>query len=388
MIGHHHNPTSGQGPWAGIAPQAIRQNLLWLKRRLQHHAIGSRAAPVWAVVKADAYGHGLEHALQALDEADGASVANLDDALRLRRLGWSKPILVLSIWGLQAGDLCDRFLGELHVVVDDEHQLATLEAIRPATARLHAWLRFAGQLRSQGFAHSEYRAAFHRLLALVQSGTLIGAGHLHHYAASEDAQALQFERQSFACATAQLPGPYCTANSAALCGEGPGPLHEGGHWLRCGLLLYGASALPPSTGPELGLQPAMNLHARLLARRFIRAGEAVGYGDSFRAKRDTCIGTVGIGYGHGVPRNLWKKGSVLVGDHGRRVPLAGRVAMDCLTVDLGPSPAEQVGDIVTIWGSAPNGAIRPVEAVAHDCDTIAAELLTSLTARVPLVPVN
>lgn len=370
------------GPWAGIDHEAIAHNLAWLRRRVS----GSAHAPrIWAVVKGDAYGHGLAHAQAALTDADGLSVASLDDVHRLRRHGWDRPVLLLSAWGLTADDLGDPSLGELHLVIDDEPQLALLERLGPRSAKPHAWLRYAGRLKMQGFDQPAYGAAFKRLTALTEAGVLAGAGHLHHYAASEDPIALARERREFASDTGHLSGPRNTGNSAALCGDHPEDLHRAGHWLRCGLLLYGASALPGFTGPCLGLRPAMSLHARLLSIRKVKAGQAVGYGDSFRAARDTCIGTVGIGYGHGVPRGLWHGGRVFTGAAGRSVPLAGRVAMDCLTVDLGPDAREQAGDIVTLWGRSSSGSVLPVETVAESCGTIAAELFTRLTARVPLV---
>lgn len=378
---------AGSGPWASIDPAAIAHNLAWLRRRLSAAAAGAGTPPprLWSVVKADAYGHGLHHALGALDGSDGIAVATLDDAVRSRELGWRHPIMLLSAAGLDPAVLGDPALGELHIVIDDEATLRRLEDMRASLPRVHAWLRHAGRLRSQGFDDSGYAGAFGRLHALARDGALAAAGHLHHYAMAEDPQALAAERQAFAQATAGLPGPHSTGNSAALCGNAPWPAHAAGHWLRCGLALYGASAVPGRNGARLGLRPAMSLHARLLGIRRVAAGQTVGYGDSYRAPRDTCIGVVGIGYGHGVPRGLWRHGHVLAGDGGRPVPLAGRVTMDCLTVDLGPQPAERPGDIMTLWGHAPAGAALPVETTARACDTIAAELLTGLTARVPLL---
>lgn len=370
-------------PWAAIDRAAITHNLAWLRRRL-HHPGSACSARLWAVVKADAYGHGLGHVLSALSEADGLCIADLQDAHRLRRHGWHRPILLLSACGLNAAELLDPALGELHVVVDDEPQLVQLERLTPQRSSLHAWLRYAGRLRSHGFEQPDYDAAFARLNALVEAGVLAQAGHMHHYAAAEDPAVLAQERQEFAAAVGHLPGPRNTGNSAALSGNHPETIHPAGHWLRCGLLLYGASALPGTTGAQLGLRPAMSLRAPLLAVRRVKAGQTIGYGDSFRSARDTCIGIVGIGYGHGIPRALWQHGRVLAGPTGRCVPLAGRVAMDSLAVDLGPAAPEQPGEAVTLWGRCTSGALLPVETAAGSCDTIAAELFTSLTARVPL----
>lgn len=373
------------GPWASIDPTAIAHNLAWVRRRMPQAPTNTPPPRLWAVVKADAYGHGLHHALGALGASDGIAVATLSDVLRVRKLGWHQPVLLLSAAGLNPSALGDPALGELHIVIDDDAALQRLEHMPCPLPHIHAWLRYTGHLQSQGFDDISYPAAFRRLQALAQNGALAAAGHLHHYAMAEDAQALAAERHAFARVTAGLPGPHSTGNSAALCSVAHYPIHPAGHWLRCGLALYGASALPGRTGTQLGLRPAMSLHARLLVVRRVAAGQSVGYGDSYRAPQDTHIGVVGIGYGHGLPRNLWRRGQLLAGKAGRPVPLAGRVAMDCLTVDLGGHPGEKPGDIMTLWGQSPAGVALPVEAAAQACDTIAAELLTGLTSRLPLL---
>lgn len=374
-----------EGPWASVDRAAISHNLEWVRRRMQRDAPAGVPPPrLWAVAKANAYGHGLNHALPALERADGLCVSTTEEALQARSYGWKRPILLLSSAGLSLDALRDPALGELHIAIDTPAFLQALEHQTPSLPHIHAWLRYAGNLRSHGFDDNDYADAFRRLHGLALAGLLAGAGHLHHYAASEDAHALTLERQTFATITAGLPGPHCTGNSAALCSQAPIPMHPSGQWLRCGLALYGASALPDRTGAQLGLRPAMSLHARLYAIRPVASGQTVGYGDSFRAARDTCVGLVGIGYAHGLPRRLWQHGRLIAGC-GRMVPLAGRVAMDCLTVDLGPRPTEQPGDTMTLWGIAPSGAALPVEKVALACDTIAAEMLTGLTARVPLI---
>jgi len=384
-------PTSipSTGPWAVIHRNAISHNLSWLRQRLYHCSPGAPVR-VWAVVKADAYGHGLTHTVPALQQADGLGVTTPDDVRRLRRQGWQKPILLLSASGVRAEEICDPSLGELHLVIDEPSQLDQLERLarlpesrRPT--RLNTWLRYAGRLGNLGFDVTEYAPAFERLLALKTKGLVVEAGHLHHYAGAEDADALRAERNEFATVVGRLPGPFSTGNSAALCGSLPETLRQEGHWLRCGLLLYGASALPGTAGAQLGLRPAMSVHARLVAVRYLKAGQNVGYGDTFQTQRDTWVGTACIGYSHGVPRQLWEQGHALVGPSGRPVPYAGRVAMDCLSLDLGPNACEQVGDIVTLWGHAPNGAALPVETVAASCSTIAAELFTGLTSRLPLI---
>ena len=372
------------GPWADIDRQAIADNHAWLTQRIRRASHGT-SARIWAVIKADAYGHGLLHALPALSQADGLCVSGMHEALRLRAAGWQKPILLLSAYGLTASDLCDPTLGELHLVLDDASQLELLEQRAPGKTAIHAWLRYAGRLGGQGFEQPAYGAAFARLMALQKAGSIVQAGHLHHYAAAENPELLRRERQEFTACIGQLPGPRSTGNSAALCGELPEGIYPQGHWLRCGLLLYGASALPGRTGAQLGLRPAMSVRARLLSVRRIRAGQTVGYGDIFRAPRDTYIGTVGIGYSHGLPRCFGENGHVVVNRTARAVPVAGRVAMGCLSVDLGPYADERPGDVVTLWGTVSDGVHQAVETVAASCGTIAAELFSGLTARVPLI---
>lgn len=371
------------GPRARIDCQAISHNLAWLRRRVA--SAGTQPVPrIWAVIKANAYGHGLAHAVAALQNADGLAVSDPHDAYHVRSLGWGGPLLLLSACGLEVDTLADPALGELHVVIDDEYQLALLEASRLTGRGLHVWLRYAGRLGSHGLGDPAYGRAYARLQSLQRAGILAQVGHLHHYASAEDPDALRQERSEFAALVGHHPGPCNTGNSAALCGAAPEALDDRTQWLRCGLLLFGASALPGVTGADLGLRPAMSLQAPLLAVRHIRAGQTVGYGESFRTQRDTYIGVVGVGYSHGIPRSLWQHGRLLAGHGGRPVPAAGRVAMDTLTVDLGPDAPEQPGDVMTLWGQTAGGAHLPVETVAAACSTIAAELLTSLTARVPL----
>lgn len=372
------------GPWAEIDCQAIADNLAWLRQRIDNANMGPPAR-IWAVVKANAYGHGLLNALAALQHADGLCVNSLDDAICLRQAGWQGPLLLLSAYGLRPSDLADPCLGELHLVIDAPDPLHALAQLQSNSPHLHAWLRYAGRLGGQGFEDSTYPAAFEQLQALLQARIIKQAGHLHHYAAAEDPQSLVEERQVFMQTVGKLPGPHSTGNSAALCGDLPEGIHKPGHWLRCGLLLYGASARPGCTGSQLGLRPAMHLRARLTSVKRVKAGQTVGYGDSYRAPRDTLVGTVSIGYSHGLPRCFWEHGQVLVNRTARVVPSAGRVAMDCLAVDLGPTATERAGDIVTVWGSASAQLHQPVETVATACSTIAAELFTSLTARVPLI---
>lgn len=384
-------PCSRAAAWARIDTAAMASNLARLRSRLpaaDASGHGSAAAPrLWAVVKADAYGHGLRHAVESLQSADGLAVATADDLHVLRDLGWKGPLLLLSCAGIDPAALRDPRLAPLHLVIDEPAGLDRLERLTaPAPSGLHVWLRYTGELRNMGFDEATYPAAFQRLYALVEKGAVAAAGHLLHYARAEDAEALAFERRAFDAVTAGLPGPRCTGNSATLCGASPDSGCLNDDWLRCGLALYGASALPGIDSAALGLRPAMTLQARLSAVQKVKAGDTVGYGAAFRAERDTWIGVVGIGYGHGLPRHLWRNGYVLAGPEDRRVPFAGRIAMDSLTIDLGPQqPAERPGDVVTFWGTTPSGTVLPVETAAAACDTIAAELLTGLSARVPLI---
>ncbi len=362
------------GAVALIDAQAIAHNLRRLRRVLRH--AGTRRAPrIWAVAKADAYGHGMEHALAGLADADGLGVLTLDDALRCRRLGWKRPILAMGA-DFTLADLRDPALYPLHVVIDRPEQLAGLAGL-PLPCMPHVWLRHCGALNHAGLQAGEYRAAFRSLHAELEAGRLAGLGHLQHYAGAEDPEQLPRERRAFHELISGMPGPLCTENSAAVLSDPASACLT--DWVRCGIALYGISPLRGLTGRALGLRPAMALQAPLYAMQAVRAGQGVGYHGGFRAERDMRIGLVRCGYADGYPRTV--QGPCQAGVQGRMAAIVGRVSMDTLAVDLSAHPDAGPGDAVTLWG--PGGP--EVESVAGWAGTISAHLCVGLTARVPRI---
>lgn len=366
--------TGIRAPVALIDPQAIMHNLRQLRRLLRPP--GAQSAPrIWAVAKADAYGHTLEHVLAGLGEADGLGVLTLDDALRCRRLGWKGPILAMGA-GLELAALEDPALYPLHLIVDQHAQLAGLSRLQLPAAP-YIWLRHCGALNHAGLQADEYIDAYRLLHAGLQAGRLAGLGHLQHYASAENPEQLQKERRAFQELISAMPGPLCTENSAAVLSDQAAA--HGTEWVRCGIAVYGISPLHGLTGRALGLRPAMALQAPVYAAQALCAGQSVGYNGTFRAERDMRIGLVRCGYADGYPRNL--QGQCEAGVHGRMAPIVGRVSMDTLTIDLSGFPEAGPGDVVTLWG--PGGP--DIESVAGWAGTISAHLCVGLTARVPRV---
>jgi alanine racemase len=348
---------------ATIDLSAIRHNL----------AVARRCAPgreVFAVVKANAYGHGVREVVTALhDEADGFAVASLEEAAEVRALHGEARILLLQ--GCFEADEY-QFAAQLglDVVLHDEQQLQQLLA-RALPRGLNVWLKLDSGMHRLGFTAAALRQAHGRLLGAAQVAEL---NLLSHFAcADERGDELTEEQLGDFLGLLDLPFTQRSlANSAAVLTIPAAHMD----WLRPGIMLYGASPFADLSAAELGLQAAMTLSGRLIACRQLQPGESVGYGASWRAARPSRIGTVSCGYADGYPRHAPSGTPVFIG--GQRVPLVGRVSMDMLTVDRTDLPAAQVGDEVQLWG-----AQLPVDEVARAAGTIGYELLSKVTARVP-----
>lgn len=370
-------PTAfAEHPCAQINADAIAHNLRHLRQSMTPNAQGDLPR-IWAVAKADAYGHTLVRALPGLEQADGIAVLTLTAARECRKLGWRKPLLIMDSRAACA-ELNEPSLFPLHIIVDDERQLAELEKLA-GPGELRAWLRLSGDLGHAGFDAAEYRQAFQRLQELQASGRIAEAGHLLHYASAENLAQLRHERANFQRIIAGMPGPLCTENSAALLLDPAYATQTA--WVRIGLALYGISPLPGKDGADLGLKPAMELQAEIYGVRHLAAGCRLGYGGMFEAERDMRIGLVRCGYADGYPRGIGPDCPVSI--HGKPSRILGKVSMDTLTVDLSQHPHAGPGDRVSLWGTD----MLPIETIARSADTIGAQLCTGLTARVPRLAV-
>ena len=340
----------------------MRSNLALAKAR-------AGTARAWAVVKANGYGHGLANALRGFSAADGMALVEPDAAVRLRELGWQKPILLLEGF-FDRPDLEAVAEYGLDTVVHNEAQLAMLEGF-PLRNPIDVHLKINSGMNRLGFRPHQVAAAYARLRALPAVRRIVL---VTHFANADDeanpaltlAEQVRRTRQ----AAAGLDAPLSLCNSAAdlLHGE----LAEG--WVRPGIMLYGATP-GVRTAAEFGLQPAMTLTSRLIAVQDVATGEAVGYGSRFIAARPTRIGVVACGYADGYPRHAPDGAPVLV--DGMRCTLAGRVSMDMLTVDLTAAPGATVGSEVTLWGAG-----LPIDDVAQAAGTIGYELMCALAPRV------
>jgi alanine racemase len=349
-----------------IDTQALRHNLAVVRKR-------AGAARVIAVVKANAYGHGLASSALALQEADALAVARLEEGLALRAAGISTRIVLLE-GVFTSSQLEDAAHERLDLVVHDERQIELLEC-SAAAARFSLWVKIDTGMNRLGFAPRDFPAALARLARLDPAPRELRL--MTHLACANerDADVTQAQLKRFREVTHGRGYEVSIANSAGLFGDVP----LGCQWARPGLALYGASPFADVTAASLGLKPVMTLMSSVIAVRRIARGESVGYGGAWKAARDSVIAIVAAGYGDGVPRSFASGTPVLI--NGDRLPVAGRVSMDMLAVDVTGSQAVQVGTPAILWGAG-----LPVEEVAPHAGTIAYELLCSVSQRVPLEP--
>jgi alanine racemase len=343
---------------------------------LQHNlsVIRARAgrARVMAVVKANAYGHGLLPTALALPAADAFGVARLEEGVALRAGGITQPIVLLE-GVFSAEQLEEAARQRLDLVVHDPSQLELLEQ-RIDPRRFVIWVKIDTGMNRLGFPPGELAAALDRLRRLRPAPREIRL--LTHLACANErddaatgAQLLRFRQ-----ATQGLPYAVSIANSAGLFGA----VALGCDWVRPGIALYGASPFADCAAAALGLKPVMRLETVVIAVRRVARGGSVGYGGAWVAKRDSLIAIIAAGYGDGLHRSLGAGASVLI--DGQRAPLAGRVSMDMMAVDVSELAAVRVGTPAVLWGPG-----LAVEEVARHAGTIPYELLCAVSQRVRLV---
>lgn len=353
---------------ASFKLSALRHNLGVARR----HAPNSK---VWAVVKADAYGHGLLRVAQALADADGYALLDLNEAVRLRDAGISKPILLLE-GVFQPADLAlvDRYA--LSLVVHDLEQIIMLERTR-LSAQVAVVLKLNTGLNRLGMAAPQARSAYSRLEA---SGKVTAISLMTHFADADGASGVAAQMARFAEASAGLKAEASLANSAAIL-RYP---ETHANWVRPGIMLYGCSPFADVSAEALGLQSVMTLASEIIAVQELRPGDRVGYGGLFEARTNMRIGVIACGYADGYPRHapgLIDRGTPVV-IAGKRTSTVGRVSMDMICADLSAIPEAGVGSPVILWGDG-----LPADEVAASAGTISYELLCALAVRVPVVEV-
>lgn len=346
---------------ARINLAALRHN--YLTARNIH---GGRA---FAVVKANAYGHGAVECARALSElADGFAVALMTEALELRQAGITAPILVLE-GCFDAQELADAHTHNIWIAVHQSSQIDMLVKSALPVASVHVWLKIDSGMHRAGFGLSEVNAAHHRLSAC---GAVASINLMSHFArADEPEQPTTAEQiEAFEAATRHLPGERSLCNSAGVLAWSQARRD----WARPGVLLYGANPLPAAfiaAHPEQKLLPVMTLESEVFAIKNLQPGEALGYGGTFVAQQPTRVGLVALGYADGYPRVVPTGTPVAI--DGKLSRIIGRVSMDMLTVDLTEIPCAGIGSLVELWGTQID-----VNDIAQRAGTIAYELLCNV----------
>jgi alanine racemase len=356
---------------ATIHAPALRHNLARVRA-----AAGD--AKIWATVKADAYGHGIERVFDSLRAADGFALLDLKEAQRLRALDWRGPILLLEgCFEARDLELCSR-LGLWHVVHCQE-QIDMLAAHKTQLPQ-RVFLKMNSGMNRLGFAPERLRAAWTRLSALPQVDEI---SLMTHFGDADGPKGIAAQMAAFEAVTADLPGERSLANSAAVLRHGSA-LGQRSDWVRPGIALYGSAPDFPEHGAgDWQLRPTMSLNSRLIAVQDLQRGDTVGYGSQFTAEQPLRMGVVACGYADGYPRHCSTGTPVLV--EGQRTRLLGRVSMDMLAVDLTPVPQAQIGSSVTLWGRAEQGELLSIDEVAAAAGTVGYELMCAIAPRVPVV---
>ena len=348
---------------------------------LQHNlARVRRAAPdarVWAVVKANAYGHGIENLFEGLRATDGFAMLDLDEAQRIRQLGWRGPVLLLEgVFEPRDLEVCSR-LSIWHAVHCDE-QIDWLAAHKTQVGH-RIFLKMNSGMNRLGFTPERFRAAYARLNALPQVDEI---SFMSHFSDADVDHGIDHQLKVFHETTLDLPGERSISNSAAtlLHGEEANVRCD---WVRPGIVLYGSSPdFPTHDVAHWGLQPTMTLSSKIIGTQNLKVGDSVGYGSRFKAEEPMRLGVVACGYADGYPRVCPTGTPVLV--DGVRTRTLGRVSMDMIVVDLTPVPQAAPGSQVTLWGRAGSGAVLPIDEVAHAAGTVGYELMCALAPRVPV----
>lgn len=352
-----------------------RALLNWSHFRYNYDLARERAGgKAYAVIKANGYGHGLLNCARALSRADGFAVACVDEAITLRQGGITRPVVVLQ----GAYDAQEWALASEHnidLVLHHAKQWQDFLSVNLAKP-VGIWLKFNSGMNRLGFRLAE----MDEWLALVQGQESLTLRHIMtHFSTADEYQSPRFSAQLQQLFSRQWPVPLSISNSAGILvdkslnnqvlTEGPA---------RPGIMLYGASPLIYQSAAELGLKAVMTLQSHLISTHTVLAGEYVGYGNDWRAARDTRIGVVAIGYGDGYPRHAPAGTPVLV--DGVECSLIGRVAMDMITVDITDHPNAQIGSVVELWGES-----LSVDRIAELCGSISYELFCQITPRVPRI---
>jgi len=339
------------------------------------------SARVWAVLKANAYGHGLLRAARALaDSVDGFALIEIEGAIALREAGLRQPILLLEGF-YAAGEIPLIFDYSLTTVIHSMHQVDQLVRSTPARGvRVPVYLKLNTGMNRLGLNPNELDHAMQVLNAASHVGAITSMTHFADADCGPDGPGIGEQMDRLRTMRSALTHPLSLANSAALL-RYPESLGSGEDWARAGIMLYGSSPFPEmKSAAELDLRPVMTLTSELISVRDLAPGDRIGYGGSFVAEAPMKVGVIACGYADGYPRHAPTGTPVLVA--GQRCRTLGRVSMDKICVDLTAVPGAGIGSPVVLWGRD-----LPADEVAAAADTISYELFCALAARVPVIDI-
>lgn len=348
-----------------IDPKALIHNFNVVKKLAPN-------SKVMAMIKADAYGHGMLYIANLLRHADAFGVACIEEAILLRRGGVTKQRIILMEGLFSVSELTTIMEHDLEVVVHNSHQLALL--LQNTTDRkINVWFKINTGMNRLGFNFEEAAPYYQTLIA---EKNIKISGIMTHFSAADELDnkvtKTQFKRFNDFCNKYVAANvAKCVANSAAIFKSPETHLD----WVRPGLMLYGISPLPDVTSYDLGLIPVMTLETEIIAMHRLKKGETIGYSPSFVVSRDMHIGTIAIGYADGFSSTFSNAVSVLVNN--KRSNLIGKVFMDMATIDLTHIPDAKVGDKVILWGKD-----LLIEEISKATNIITYELITNLGIRV------
>lgn len=353
---------------ASINCSALKHNLEKVRQR-------ATQSQIMAIIKANAYGHGLLRTAHALINADAFGVARLTEGIALREQGITQPVVLLA--GVMTLDeLALAAQHQLDLVVHHEMQLELLAQWQADEPCFNVWVKLDTGMHRLGLALNQLDTVLMRLASCTAVTPSVCL--MTHFASADELDRPQTSDQisRFNHAIENHNKKTSLANSAAILAWP----QSHAHWVRPGIMLYGVSPFENSTAHDHGLQPVMTLKTSVMAINQVAEGEAIGYGATWHCPETMPVGVIAIGYGDGYPRHIQPGTPVLI--NGFRVPIIGRVSMDTLCVDLRHCPDVKIGDTVTLWGEG-----LPIEEIARCAGTIAYELLCQLTPRVQFVEV-
>lgn len=348
----------------------ISKNALLHNLNVVRKLVGQKK--IIAIVKANAYGHGLVRVAKTLQDVDYLAITCIEEALSIRAVGIKTDLILME------GFFCDDELpliqkNNLQIIVHNWYQVQALQAFLLNNQNpIRIWIKINTGMNRLGFQEQEFQEAYNMLKKMSQIEIV---GFITHFACADEIEnaMTQIQIDRFIRIVGDKKGLKSTANSAGILAFPQSHFDV----VRPGIMLYGASPFADKLGRDHQLLPVMELSSRVHALQILKAGEKVGYGGSWQNPHpEGRIAMVACGYGDGYPWQAKNGAPVLV--NGEMAQTCGRISMDMLAVDVTHLPQTQIGDKVTLWGGA-----LPIELVAKSAGTIPYELMCSYIERVP-----